>query len=232
MWKVAEALAVYPKLVGEVQTLLQTYPSYPLVVCGHSLGGGVAALLSVLWSQQLERDGIFVTSPKINGTSPPRPIKCFGFGPAASLDYDLAKRTRSMMSSVVNKDDIVPSLSAGGIQDFNIIACELRDSSSITIPNLVMFPAARESCLKRLRELRDSHKNKKLVPPGDVWTIHAITYMGLEVRDIVKRFGEAKFLFGMLLDHAPTEYCQSLRGRMYGAPDFYFLLLRMVVGKA
>ncbi|KAG0065312.1 hypothetical protein BGZ90_001825 [Linnemannia elongata] len=35
-----------------IQKALQDYPDYGLVLCGHSLGGGVAAILSVLWSMK------------------------------------------------------------------------------------------------------------------------------------------------------------------------------------
>ncbi|KAG0316046.1 hypothetical protein BGZ97_007519 [Linnemannia gamsii] len=35
-----------------IQKALQDYPDYGLVLCGHSLGGGVAAILSLLWSMK------------------------------------------------------------------------------------------------------------------------------------------------------------------------------------
>ncbi|KAF9282256.1 hypothetical protein BGZ74_002183 [Mortierella antarctica] len=35
-----------------IQKALKDYPDYGLVLCGHSLGGGVAAILSILWSMR------------------------------------------------------------------------------------------------------------------------------------------------------------------------------------
>ncbi|KAF9098135.1 hypothetical protein BGX23_006940 [Mortierella sp. AD031] len=35
-----------------IQKALQDYPDYGLVLCGHSLGGGVAAILSLLWAMK------------------------------------------------------------------------------------------------------------------------------------------------------------------------------------
>ena len=36
---------------------LEEYPGYALVLCGHSLGGGVASLLALLWGEKVEEVG-------------------------------------------------------------------------------------------------------------------------------------------------------------------------------
>ena len=56
---------------------LNKYPTYSLILCGHSLGGGVASLLTLLWSRQINTDGkkIYMTNTEIG--LPLRPIKCF-----------------------------------------------------------------------------------------------------------------------------------------------------------
>ncbi|KAF9121749.1 hypothetical protein BGW39_010285 [Mortierella sp. 14UC] len=43
-----------------IQKALQDYPDYGLVLCGHSLGGGVAAILSLLWSMKSEEFEAYV----------------------------------------------------------------------------------------------------------------------------------------------------------------------------
>ncbi|KAF9921267.1 hypothetical protein FBU30_008725 [Linnemannia zychae] len=43
-----------------IQKALQDYPDYGLVLCGHSLGGGVASILSLLWSTKSEEFEAYV----------------------------------------------------------------------------------------------------------------------------------------------------------------------------
>ena len=57
---------------------LNKHPTYSLTLCGHSLGGGVASLLTLLWSREtIDRDGkkVYMTNTKVG--LPLRPIKCF-----------------------------------------------------------------------------------------------------------------------------------------------------------
>ncbi|KAG0276260.1 hypothetical protein BGZ95_007771 [Linnemannia exigua] len=43
-----------------IQKALQDFPDYGLVLCGHSLGGGVAAILSLLWSMKSDEFEAYV----------------------------------------------------------------------------------------------------------------------------------------------------------------------------
>ncbi|KAG1091023.1 hypothetical protein G6F42_019539 [Rhizopus arrhizus] len=53
MLEAAQILAVQKGKVFEaIKKGLESYPHYGLVLCGHSLGAGVASLLSVLWSEE------------------------------------------------------------------------------------------------------------------------------------------------------------------------------------
>ncbi|KAK4521845.1 amidophosphoribosyltransferase [Mucor velutinosus] len=53
MLEAAQILAVQKGKVFEaIKKGLKSYPHYGLVLCGHSLGAGVASLLSVLWSEE------------------------------------------------------------------------------------------------------------------------------------------------------------------------------------
>ncbi|KAJ1674824.1 hypothetical protein EV182_002490, partial [Spiromyces aspiralis] len=55
MWHSAQMLAdPRSEVFREVAEALRMFPRYGLVLCGHSLGGGVASLLALLWSQPLE----------------------------------------------------------------------------------------------------------------------------------------------------------------------------------
>ncbi|KAJ2683348.1 hypothetical protein H4R19_007010, partial [Coemansia spiralis] len=77
MWHSALLLAdPSSEVFREVAEALRLYPEYGLVITGHSLGGGVASLLTLLWSQPL-----FATA-----ADPP--------GPARTLPASLAGGTR------------------------------------------------------------------------------------------------------------------------------------------
>lgn len=127
---------------------LEAYPSYGLVLCGHSLGAGVASLLSVLWSEEREkqqqttdhpvgaralmRDPVpFVTAPR-SGLPPGRPMHCYTYGPPSTMSLELSEYcARGLVTSVVHAFDIVPSLSLGLLKDFKNIAVSLYRESSV-----------------------------------------------------------------------------------------------------
>lgn len=77
MLKSAKKLSNSPVKQAVIEAL-KKYPTYSLVLCGHSLGGGVASVLTLLWScQTTDNEGkkIYVTNTQIG--LPLRPIKCF-----------------------------------------------------------------------------------------------------------------------------------------------------------
>lgn len=120
---------------------LTQYSNYGLVVTGHSLGGGVAALLAIscatrsetflaqnaLRSQPLAHPKIvtdFVTSVK-SGLPPGRAIHCYAYGTPAITSPDLAEWSKGLITSVVHHTDVVPCLSLGVLRDLKNIAVTL-----------------------------------------------------------------------------------------------------------
>uniref|UniRef100_A0A915PX22 sn-1-specific diacylglycerol lipase n=1 Tax=Setaria digitata TaxID=48799 RepID=A0A915PX22_9BILA len=70
------------------------YPSYTIVCCGHSLGAGVATLLTLLLRQSFG------------------PIRCFAYSPPGCvISENGLKETQKFVFSVYIGDDIVPRLS-------------------------------------------------------------------------------------------------------------------------
>ncbi|KAK9768193.1 hypothetical protein K7432_001389 [Basidiobolus ranarum] len=120
------------------QIILQAlidHPNYGLVLCGHSLGGGVAALLSILWSVKVPshssiEENCFVTSLE-SGLPPGRSIHCFGYGMPCVASLDLSKECSGLVTSVVNHYDIVPCLSLGLLKDFKNVAMSLYEEAHI-----------------------------------------------------------------------------------------------------
>lgn len=116
-----------------------------IVLCGHSLGGGVAALLAVLWScpvASFERHASqynsvsskaivhpplathFVTS-FASGLPPGRPISCYTFGPPCVASPDLVRYCEGLVISTIHNYDIVPTLSLGVLRDLKTMAMGL-----------------------------------------------------------------------------------------------------------
>lgn len=132
MWHSAQMLAnSSSEVFREVAEALRLYPEYGLVLTGHSLGGGVASLLTLLWSQPLftEEQPIpptpgsvkgslrqFVTVDKF-GLVSKRPIHCFSFGSPCSTNETLSVYCRGLVTSVANANDLISLLSIGSCVD-------------------------------------------------------------------------------------------------------------------
>lgn len=200
MWQSARGLVEFPALVMQLKKELAANPGYKLVVLGHSLGGGVAGLLAPLLAEPT-RDGRFLTNDR---TVPGRMIECYGFEPAASVDEELRQKTKSMTYSLVNKNDIVPALSHGAIRDFRAIAIYLKQNAPYLagiVDGLSKNNIDPDGYLAKFRSLAT---NKKLVPPGRVWAIDMSGDGMLEIGEVLnvnQRFGEARFMKGMVTDH-------------------------------
>ncbi len=118
------------------QTLKQSLeenPTFGVVLTGHSLGAGVAALLAVLWSIPTKHydgerprsahlaDTPFVTASDC-GLPPGRPIHAYGYGVPAVASPDLSRHCRGLVTSLVHAHDFIPTLSLGMIRDMRNVA--------------------------------------------------------------------------------------------------------------
>ncbi|KAI8368010.1 hypothetical protein EDC96DRAFT_144514 [Choanephora cucurbitarum] len=161
MLEAAQLLATQKGKVFEAIKLgLERYPDYGLVLCGHSLGAGVASLLSVLWSEErlhslsrrmmtrqdkhqsrlldsfatdsIKRLGCpFVTS-ELSGLPAGRPIHCYTYGSPCVMSLPLSEYCgQGLVTSVVHAFDIVSSLSLGLLRDFKNIAVSLHEESHV-----------------------------------------------------------------------------------------------------
>ncbi|GAA5989130.1 hypothetical protein JCM11641_007606 [Rhodosporidiobolus odoratus] len=125
-----------------IKEALERFPTYGLVICGHSLGGGVASLLSILWSSPVaaferelspaekERDR-HISHPPIStpfvtsfssGLPAGRPVSCYTYGVPCVASPDLVDYCRGLVISTVHGYDIVPTLSLGVLRDFKSMA--------------------------------------------------------------------------------------------------------------
>ncbi|GJD05785.1 Sn1-specific diacylglycerol lipase beta [Galdieria sulphuraria] len=86
----------------------ESYPSYRLIVTGHSLGAGCAMVLSILLRERNICDN----------------LQCYAFGPPPVLSDTLAEACHSFVISFVHNNDIVPRLSIPALRRF-FRACQI-----------------------------------------------------------------------------------------------------------
>jgi hypothetical protein len=205
-------------------------PDYGLIICGHSLGAGVGAIYAILLSEIEQQNSVFVTS-KTSPLPPGRRIRCFSYGPPASISEELRKITKDLITSVVYGSDIIPCLSLGLLRDFQAVAQEFRDETSGVNRRIWRTFISQLGSKKNpidqqddytysiLKTLRAIMQNKKLVPPGEI--IHITTHTVYENRDGHKR--KASRIIGKVILDVEKKFREIVLGRgiFQHAPNFY-----------
>ena len=141
------------RVLATIKAALEEFPDYGLVMCGHSLGGGVTALLAIMISEPNPdpTSTSFITStssyssPQLlitassshQGTAPSnlrlpsgRPIHVYAYGPPATLSPSLRLATRGLITTIVNGQDLVPYLSLGVLHDLQAVALAFKTDDS------------------------------------------------------------------------------------------------------
>lgn len=166
-WKVHKGMHASAKRLLEggggrvmitLRAALEEFQDYGVVLCGHSLGGGVAALLATMIAEPNNTPAgtSFVTAsyqptprPRLltvdsdagqTATAPPnapaydlpagRPIHVYAYGPPAVMSPFLRLATRGLITTVVNGRDVVPSLSLGILHDMHTAALAFKGDIS------------------------------------------------------------------------------------------------------
>ncbi|KAK1776404.1 hypothetical protein QBC45DRAFT_218304 [Copromyces sp. CBS 386.78] len=141
------------RVLYTLKQALEEFPDYGLVLTGHSLGGGVTALLGVMLSEPAPgcNSTSFVTSADshthllgdslftgLAATQPPRhvclpsgrPVHVYAYGPPSTMSASLCKATRGLITSIVNGNDMVPYLSLGVLHDFQAVALAFKTDNN------------------------------------------------------------------------------------------------------
>lgn len=165
-WKVHKGMHASAKRLLEggggrvmitLRAALEEFQDYGIVLCGHSLGGGVAALLATMISEPnpSTTGTSFVTAsyqpatrprlltadrdPSLNIPDPSlptytlpanRPIHVYAYGPPAVMSPFLRLATRGLITTIVNGSDIVPSLSLGILHDMHTASLSFKDDTT------------------------------------------------------------------------------------------------------
>jgi pimeloyl-ACP methyl ester carboxylesterase len=129
------------RVIITLRAALEEFTDYGIVLCGHSLGGGVAALLATMISEPNPSSSgtSFLTSSHPSTpdalcpsyTLPPnRPIHVYAYGPPAVMSPFLRLATRGLITTIVNGSDIVPSLSLGILHDMHTASVSFKDDTA------------------------------------------------------------------------------------------------------
>ncbi|KAF6020892.1 DAGLB [Bugula neritina] len=139
------------------------HANYDLIVCGHSLGAGVAAILSML-------------------LKPDYPdVQCISFSPPGGLLSEEAyKASMEYTMSVILGDDLVPRLSIQTMQDLKVdVMTALNDCPYPKYQIFCSLPFRALKCNRCLLDETDSSMTRPLVQnthsPQNSYTIETIT---------------------------------------------------------
>ncbi|RKF76037.1 putative lipase [Golovinomyces cichoracearum] len=121
------------KVMSVIRTALNEFPQYGLVLCGHSLGGAVSALLAVMISEPNTTSTAFYTTsftPHNTNNSDAMPnqlpkgrrVHVYAYGPPATMSPSLRMATRGLVTTIVNGQDLIPYLSLGLLHDLQATA--------------------------------------------------------------------------------------------------------------
>ncbi|GLU10664.1 hypothetical protein SLE2022_274500 [Rubroshorea leprosula] len=122
---------------------------YSMVFAGHSLGSGVAALLTVIVVNH--RDEL--------GGIPRDKIRCYAVAPARCMSLNLAVKYADVINSIVLQDDFLPRTPTPLEDIFKSIFC---------LPCLLVLVCLRDTFIPEDRKLRDP---RRLYVPGRMYHI-------------------------------------------------------------
>uniref|UniRef100_A0A0E0GFM9 Fungal lipase-like domain-containing protein n=1 Tax=Oryza nivara TaxID=4536 RepID=A0A0E0GFM9_ORYNI len=99
-----------------LRDLLADHPDYTLTFTGHSLGAGIAAMLTVVVLLNLDKLGTNLHRSR---------IRCYAMAPARCMSLNLAIRYADVINSVVLQDDFLPRTATPLEDIFKSILCLL-----------------------------------------------------------------------------------------------------------
>ncbi|GJN00123.1 hypothetical protein PR202_ga17286 [Eleusine coracana subsp. coracana] len=129
--------------------LLRDNPGYRLVFAGHSLGSGIAALMTVL----------VVNNRKEFDNIPRSQVKCYSLAPARCMSLNLAVKYADVIDSIVLQDDFLPRTPTPLEYIFGSILC---------LPCLLFLICLRDTFKQDKRRIKDP---RRLYAPGRMYHI-------------------------------------------------------------
>ncbi|KAF8966422.1 hypothetical protein BDZ97DRAFT_682787 [Flammula alnicola] len=124
--KMARAMGDVGKPVHlAVMEALYNNPDFDLVLCGHSLGAGVAAMLGMMWA-----DPKTCQTVRSSGLPVGRQVQVYAFAPPSLTDAALSRLSDKLIVSLVYSHDVVSRLSLGSVRDLKNAAMWLCEAEA------------------------------------------------------------------------------------------------------
>lgn len=183
---------------------------YKLVLVGHSMGGGVCSVLSILW------EGLFPD------------LKVYIYGAPCVVPLEFQSSVDGRIISVIAEDDPFSCLSLGHVADITSalsVLCEDEELRSEILRRTNHQPDNEDKqvldwCSKVMSEIRSNHMtSEKMFPPGRIFLLRTVP-SNTSIGGAGKK---NRFSFGMSrretveLRQVPPEYFEDLwvRPRMF-----------------
>ncbi|KAK3017611.1 hypothetical protein RJ639_004845 [Escallonia herrerae] len=138
-----------------LKELVEKYPNYTLTFTGHSLGSGVAALLTVVVVQNRDR----------LGNIDRKRIRCYAIAPARCMSLNLAVRYADVINAVVLQASPMTSYP---VQPLPWKTFSSRFSGTRFLPCLLCLRCMRDTCIPEEKMLKDP---RRLYAPGRLYHI-------------------------------------------------------------
>ncbi|KAJ3299560.1 hypothetical protein HK104_008446 [Borealophlyctis nickersoniae] len=218
------------KLFETVRSALEQHRGYGLLLTGHSLGAGIATLLTLLWGD-FEAGKI---RPDV-GLPAGRRLHCYAFAAPCVTALPLSRLAHRIVTSVVVGTDVISRLSLGSVRDLTNVVAQLNEKDPQIRDGLVASmgltgrapgprdPVEDAELRRHMQEI--CIRNDKLYPTGRVLWVHRVNDQGEEadnpdegtkwqvgeVEDLERVLGQIVFTRTMIRDHMPPAYWEALQ---------------------
>ncbi|KAL2324546.1 hypothetical protein Fmac_023604 [Flemingia macrophylla] len=132
-----------------LRELVEGYSNYSLTFTGHSLGSGLAAMLSMVVVQNRDKLGHIER----------KRIRCYAIAPARCMSLNLAVRYADKSTALfLDQDDFLPSTATPLEDIFKSLFCRL--------PCLLCLRCMKDTCILEEKKLKDP---RRLYAPGGLY---------------------------------------------------------------
>lgn len=190
--------------------LEQKYPDYQIICTGHSLGGGCAAIYTML---------LLEDNKELN-------VHAYCYGCPSLVNLELAEKYRDHITTIINNFDIIPRMSYGSMEDLKFKILKVLDQSNgflgRVFQTLQIGNTLGSAMNKKLEKFLETSSipnitpiNTNLIfhlwPPGSIINMIKTSDNNLYIeKSHPSLFTNIIISENMLMDHFPDQYDKTL----------------------